>query len=255
MAITRNGLRLSAAVTGGATSVAGTTVTAAITVGEQFIVGVVTKNVATADGVSTTHTSVADNATSSTNVYTKLGEYTNAPSAAVEVGVCVSVWLCRVTTAMPIGTTVTAQLGASIIDRGIFGDAYAVSAGNMLQLTGSPTNTEVTAANGFGSAVISGLSSAARLYFRAMGKEAASTTAITATTNFTSLGIALRSRNNAAAVCPRGEFRLNTSTGETSNPTMAVSGDTASVFVALSEVAIPQSQAPRTMAHFRRMWS
>lgn len=37
-------------------------------------------------------------------------------------------------------------------------------------------------------------------------------------------------------VAASGEFRLNTSTGETSNPTLAITGDTAGIFVAIDEV-------------------
>jgi len=65
-------------------------------------------------------------------------------------------------------------------------------------------------------------------------KEANATTVLTPSTNFIVAGIN-RSRNNTLAIMVRGEYRINTSTGETSNPTCAVSGDNAMYFVALFE--------------------
>lgn len=233
MAIARVSTRGNAVSSTSSNSLGFATTGAAIPVGAAFIVAVGSKNIATADGITNTHTGLNDGLG---NVYTKLGEYTNAPSAAVEVGICQSLWLCNVTVQIPVGTTVTASFSANVIDKSIHGDEFSVGADKKLQQVGSSVNTEVTAATGFGSAVISGLPSAARLYYRAMSKEANSTTALTPTTNFTNIGLATRSRNNAAAVSMRGEFRINTSTGETSNPTFAVTGDTASVFVALAEI-------------------
>jgi hypothetical protein len=86
------------------------------------------------------------------------------------------------------------------------------------------------------------LASAARLYFRGLGKEANSATSMTPSTSFTQI-TGTRSRNNADAIMLRGEFRINTSTGETSNPTLAVSGDNAGIFMALVE-ADPDTTAP-----------
>jgi hypothetical protein len=100
--------------------------------------------------------------------------------------------------------------------------------------TTNPVTNGTDAANGFGSAAFSGLPSQERLYYRGLGKEANSTTDITVSTSFTAATLT-RSRNNASAVLLRAEFRINTSTGETSNPTLAVTGDTAAVFVALEE--------------------
>jgi hypothetical protein len=44
-----------------------------------------------------------------------------------------------------------------------------------------------------------------------------------------------RSQNAASAVVVRGEFIIDTSEGAISDPTMAVTGDTASFMVALAE--------------------
>lgn len=187
-------------------------------------------NTQTTDGTSSEVTSV----TGGNGTWTKLGEYTNGEGAA-DAGIVASLWLFVPSGSNPSGTSFTINFAnASRAARTALLWGFNCAAGKVPQLAATPVYNAVDAANGFGSATISGLSSAARLYFRAMAKESNSTTNITPTTNFTACN-AVRSGIQAAGVLARAEYRINTSTGETSNPTLAVAADAASVFVALEE--------------------
>jgi hypothetical protein len=211
-----------------------TTATNSLASGDFAILTVVSDNTATADGNTNTHTGVSGG----TGTWTKLGEYTNTVGGVAADGVCTSQWLFEATGTVAVGTVITITLSAARVDKCASMWKFTKAAGWGIRLDPDATTNPVTngtdAANGFGSAAFSGLPSQARLYIRALGKEANSTTDITVSTNFTALTLT-RSRNNASAVLLRGEFRINTSTGETSNPTLAVVGDTAPVFSALEE--------------------
>lgn len=210
------------------------TATNALAAGDFALLAIVTDNIQTTTGNSSDHTGVSGGGT-----WEKLGEYTNGQSAA-GAGVTTSLWLLQATGAVNIGTTITMSLSGAVVDKTSSAWKFTKGAGMRIRLsipfTLNPVANAVNASNGFGSSALtsSPSTSAARLYFRAMGKEANSTTALTVSSGFTTI-TAQRSRNNAAAVLVRGEFRINTSTGETSNPTMAVLGDTAAVFAALEE--------------------
>jgi hypothetical protein len=214
-----------------------TTATNTLAAGDYAILVVTSDNTATADGASTDHTSVSGG----TGTWTKLGEYTNGNGAAA-AGVTTSLWRFEATGAVATGTVITITLGTARVDKVASFWKFTVAAGKVLELDTEPATNPigngVDASNGFGSVAFSGLTSKARLYFRGLGKEANSTTAITVSASFTAI-TGNRSRNNASAILLRGEFRINTSTGETSNPTLAVTGDTAGLFAALIEADPP----------------
>jgi len=213
------------------------TVTNSLAAGDIGILTVASDNIATADGSSLNHVLPSGG----TGLWSRLREYTNAPSAAAAVGATVSMWKFEATGTVNTGTTITVNFSGNLTDKCCSFHKFTVGAGNTLMLNrtgaeeGSITS-EVTGANGFGSSAFTGLSSISRLYFRGLAKEANSTTDITVSTSFTAI-TPTRSRNNAAAILVRGEFRIVTATGQTSNPTLAVSGDTAGIFLALEEVA------------------
>lgn len=156
-------------------------------------------------------------------------------------GYAVETWVCNVETQLASTTVITATLTGNAQDKCIASREYTVAAGKMLQESGStaPIDNALTGA-GFGSQTFSSLSSIERLYVRGGQKVSSSTTAITASANFTSWALAIRSRNNASAVILRAEERIVTgTTSGASNPTLAVSVITSATFVALEEVAIP----------------
>jgi hypothetical protein len=153
------------------------------------------------------------------------------------------VWLCNVTTQLTTGTTITATFGSAVIDKCMALWEYSVGAGNALRTVEPVVGNQVNAANGFGSAAFAGLASQQRLYFRSGSKRANSTTTITATSGFTTHALNIRSRNSGTlAIVLRAEHLIATNTGTTSNPTMAVSGNTAALFVALEEYTPPAAQ-------------
>ena len=207
-----------------------TTTNALSSSGDLGLFVFVTDNITTTDGATNDHTSV----TGGIGTWTKLGEYTNGEGGAA-AGVTTSLWLFQSTGANAIGTVFTFNLSSAVVDKAGQGWKVTVAAGNSLQNSAAVQSNATDAANGYGSAAHSGLSSLSRIYFRALGKEANTTTNITVSTSFTRLAAMVRSRNNVDSVCAHGEFRINTSTGETSNPTLAVTGDTAAVFAALEE--------------------
>lgn len=230
MAIASIGAGISSGFNGSASSFA---INVTNSVGDVVLISIVFDNIGTTDGDLSEVTSVTD---TRGNTYTKLKEITNGEGAA-GAGVTTSLWYSRTTVALS-SNLVTANLSGTSAGDAVM-RSWKFSVGADLVVAGSDSNV-TDAANGFGSSTISGLASASRLYFRALGKEANATTNITVSSGFTQI-TTTRSRNNAAAVLSAGEFRINTSTGETSNPTLAVSGDTAAVFVALEESAGSQS--------------
>ena len=233
MAITSGGTLGTGASSTSASSFTFNTATNTLASGDHGILIVSTDNRSTADGETNDHTSV----TGATGTWTKLGEYTNTVGGAAGDGVCVSVWRFVASGTVNTGTTITINLSGNATDKTCTFWKFTVGAGNTLVRQGGTTNpvyNTTDASNGFGSVSFSSLASANRLYLRGLGKEANTTTQITNSTNFTVI-TNNRSRNNASAVYVSGEFRINTPTGETSNPTLAVTGDTAGVFVALYE--------------------
>ena len=175
-------------------------------------------------------TSVAD---AQGNTWVFLGSGSNSSGTARS-----DVWLCNVTNALSTSNNVTVTFGASVTHKSMLLWEFSVDAGNTLEESASPVPNESTG-NGFGSVSFSGLPSKQRLYLRALAKQANNTGTITQSSNFTSQGLNIRTANNAATIAQRGEFRINTSAGETSNPTWAVSGNTGNLFVALEEVTPP----------------
>lgn len=212
------------------------TTSAALEAGNVGILTIAFDNLNTTDG---DHSEVSGVVDSAGNTWEKLGEYTNGEGAAAD-GVTVSLWMTRASSELALGGTVTASFTSTLTDT--CASLWEFTVGAALTQSASAVSNATDASNGFGSAAFSGLASKERLYFRALAKEANTITNITPSTSFTTITHA-RSRNNALAVAVRGEFRINTSTGETSDPALAVSGDTAGVFVALEEsaggIAIP----------------
>jgi len=240
-----------ASVTGGFTgqsSTSGTsfTLTTSATINATGVLGgnrfalmtVATDNSSTVDGDNNEHTSVTGGA----GTWSKLGEYTNSNGAAAN-GCTTSLWLFVPNGNNETSTTFTINLASAVVDKCASLWVFSKGEGANLRIdtATSVQTSQVDAANGFGSSSFSGLPTQSRLYFRALGKQANSATQITQSANFTPI-TAARSRNNTTSIMVRGEFRINTSTGETSNPTLAVSGDTAGLFVAIEEYYVAQGQ-------------
>ncbi|MGQ0565590.1 MAG: hypothetical protein ACT4OK_11035 [Gemmobacter sp.] len=214
-----------------ATSFTFTTSTTALSSLMSAMLIVVTDNVSTSSGETNLHTSI----TGGTGSWTKVAEYTNGEGAA-GAGVTTSLWIFDASGSVPTGTTITINLAEAVVDKCCSGHVFARDSDKKLRIVAgsSPQFSEVDAATGFGSSTISGLTSKQYLFIRALGKEANSTGNITPTSSYGTFG-AQRSRNDASAVLVRGERRVVTTTSQTSNPSMSVTGDTAGIFVAIEE--------------------
>jgi hypothetical protein len=154
------------------------------------------------------------------------------------------IWISTLTTGLSTSNSVTVTFDSAIVDKSMLLWEFSVGAGNTLIASTTEVPNSTSGVNGFGSVNFASLPSVQRLYLRALAKRANITTAITATTNFTTQALTIRSRNNATgAIAQRGEFRINTSTGETSNPTLNNTGNTGNVFVALEEFTPPAAQS------------
>lgn len=206
------------------------TTNAQLDAGNVGILTVVMDNVGTTDA---DHSEVSGVTDSAGNTYTKLHEHTNGQGGAA-AGVTVSLWMTRATTNLASGGTVTITFANTIVAK--TASFYEFTVGAPLTIAGSNQNV-LDGGNGWGSLAISGLASAEYLFFRGLGKEGASNTGITPTTNYTGISGVRSDANSTSSVMCRGEFRIVTATGETSNPSLTVSADSVSAFVALVESA------------------
>ena len=208
---------------GGSTTVTQTP-GATVTVGKVLVTLVATRQ----------NESVVSIADAVGNVWKYRGRYSNSTNGDAHV----EVWTCVVKNQLSNTTTITCTFSGTINDACIATREYTVGSGQDLVNGPTPVGNEVNGANGFGSVSFASLASAERLYVRAGAKRANSTGTISNSANFTSWALNNRSRNSSTlAITLRGEERINTSTGETSNPTWAVSGNTAGLFHALVEAA------------------
>jgi len=199
--------------------------TAAPAVGECALIWVVTNNIATADGPSSTHTAFSG----AGRTWTKLGEIT-ASSGAAEDGVTISAWLSSPAESAGGTLSFTVDFSAPITfkvaqGRAISGADIGVDASAMR------TNYAQTA---YGSMTLSGLSSKERLWLRMSGGEYGASTNATPTSGWT-VGSGVNTGSNTSGLMARNEYKVATSTGETSAFTQNIAVDSASIFVALSE--------------------
>ncbi len=221
-------------------AVAGTSFTAATTaslgVDKIVVVGVVADNLGTVDGVTNEHIS----ATFAGKAMIKLGEYSNANGAAGN-GVTTSLWLYINRSGSTIASAVSMifQFSGMVTEKCSSGWKFNTSTGIVVEKDPTPATNPIgdasDASTNWPSASFSGLSSVERLYFRILGKESNTTTAHTPTSTFTAI-TPISSSAVATAVAIRGEFKIATSTGQTSSPVLAVSADNVGLFVAIREI-------------------
>lgn len=196
------------------------------------VLAVSSDNISTSDGATTDHTSV----TGGTGTWTKIGEYTNANGAAA-AGVTTSLWFFLPSGANATGTVFTITFASAVVDKAAQIRRFTWDTAKGVRAANTPVGFGVDATTGFGSGALSGLPSQEYLFVSGLGKEANTTTALTPSSGWGTWSVA-RSRNNAAAVASWGEHLISTATGATSSPTLAVSGDTASLIAALEEYTL-----------------
>ena len=206
------------------------TSTAAIDAGEVGVLRIANDNISTTDGDNSEITSV----TGGTGTWEKLGEYTNSQGAAAG-GVTVATWLFTPSASNASGTVFTITLASARTQKIAALEKWTVTSGNSLRQTteSAIVTSQVDAGAGFGSSSFTGLTSKERLYLRVLGAELSTTASVAPTTNFTALSSFRSSTSSPVSVL--GEYRVNTSTGETSNPSFTPTADKAGMFFALEE--------------------
>lgn len=205
--------------------------TDAWSVGQLHVAVLATDNQGATDGATSDHTSITCNS----NTFTKIQEWTYSGGGAAN-GVTISIWYCVLTNGIN-GHTCTVALAGSAPGNGAKGlriMALNRNTGQTLSVDSTVTVTSGTN-NPVGSLSTSGLTSKEHLHFRAYGIETSSAIASTPSTNFTNLAAyGTSSGSSATNVSARAEYRINTSTGETSAPS-APAGDGTAILVAFSE--------------------
>lgn len=208
------------------------TVANGLNVGQIGILIVGFDNTQTTDGQTSEISTVVDSAG---NTWTKVLEFCNGNGGA-GAGTVISMWMTKAAFNLAAAATITVTFANTITAKSSVGYRFSVAAGKVLALAVGGTATLANDAAAVGSLAISGLASLSRLYFRATASERNGLT-FTATTNFTATNQAIANpAGGDTAITTSGEFRINTSTGETSAPTGSQSVDHASLMVALEEV-------------------
>jgi len=115
-------------------SASGTTIplnpSANLVVDKIIVVNCVTDNdsVAVSSGSSSRHTSVSDNAASSTNVWEKIAEYTQTSGTAAN-GVTISSWICKITTQIATTDAITLTIAEAVLEKAISAFETSILAG------------------------------------------------------------------------------------------------------------------------------
>lgn len=188
-------------------------------------------NTGTTDADFSEVSSVADSAG---NTWIKRAEYTNGQGSA-GAGATISAWTSVLTTQIPTGGTITATLANSVTSKAMSGYVIKITNGNSASVSGSVQTLANDAADP-GSMAISGLTSAEYLFIRAVAAEDNAATH-TETASYTKFDVATANTGTSAtSMNCKGEFRILTGTGDTSDPTMTAV-DSASVFFAIGEVS------------------
>jgi hypothetical protein len=230
------------------TTITLTNATNALLAGDWIVMSVSSNNTSTTDADNSEVTGVTD---TKGNPWQKLGEWTNSEGVAGS-GITTSLWMTQVSvdivvSDMTITTTFTSARANKACSAYIFRSS---TFSGPTMLLGPITPDATDASNNFGSKSQDiFVPTTEVLYFRGLGKQANTTTQLTPTTSWTAITNA-RSSNVAAARCAYGEFIIvNSDSLVTSDPTLAVSGNTAGVFVGIAEGTDTDGETRLTQQH------
>jgi uncharacterized phage protein (TIGR02218 family) len=232
------------------TSWTGIPVIKAAPVGRIIILSLATHEVnpgSTPTGPSNNHLTITD---SQGNTWTKLREYTANMLAGGDV-VTSSIWACVVTTALTTSDTLAVTFAIAIPCRAIESRQFTTSILQpSISIVGGVDRLDEDSDPGLLS--ISGLQSQQYLFVRACAIHGtpggADINLYTPTAGFTEFVVphnnsTLQSEAADRQIGARGEFKIVSATGSSTNPSVdpATSPDTASVFIALKLAAVPGS--------------
>jgi hypothetical protein len=213
-------------------SIALTTATTAMSVGDFGVVLVAGDNNQTTDGDEGMVTTVTD---SVGNLWKKAVEFTNGQGTAQTGAVC-SLWYTNCHIALGTGGTITANL-SNAASRDAMCIAFFIftkAAGQIGLLIGTntladdgvdPTSLDVTS------------TAVSHLRIRGIGGETNSATALTVTATWTTIPGTQVGASAAAGSAVRGEFIVSALANQASNPTY-VAADFASVYAVFEEMTI-----------------
>lgn len=241
MAITSGGTLGTGASASSSSSYTFNTATNTLASGDFAILVSVFDNTSTSDGDNNENTSVSGG----TGTWTKMAEYVNSNGAA-DAGVGVAIWKFEASGSVGTGTTITLNFTSNRTNKCCSFWKFTKGSGKTITLSTADVNPVSSGSDNHshfgGLALMSGIGvrfpAVDVLMFRGLSKEANTTTAITATGGFTAI-TGERSQNDANAVIVRGEFIISQNDSETSNPTISVSGDVATIFIAMEEIDAP----------------
>jgi hypothetical protein len=232
MSITRDSSLGSANDKTAGASIAMTT-SAVAAAGKLVIVLVALDNTQTTDGNTSEVSSISDSAGG--NIWTKARGFCNGQAGAA-AGATVSAWKSVLTNQIASGGTITANFANTVTASAVTADLFSIGAGNIVVVEGTPADLANDAADP-GSQTLSSLTSREYLFIRAIAAESSTATDITATTNYTKFAPNTTAGSSSATnMGVRGESRILTGTGDSSDPTL-FSADCASVYFALREQA------------------
>jgi hypothetical protein len=218
--------------------------TASVLVGDAALYGVCSDNLGTVSGVTNQHLTLTD---TGGNTWVKVYEYTNSPTGAAGDGTTVSLWLCKnVTTQVTITTgSVTLTYSGATTAKVCGLISFSKAAGTELVVDAVVAALQNASTNG-PSCTISGLASAARLWFSVDGFESTQTSfGLTQDVDYGNQW------NNGSTGSTQdtnqklvGASRIATLTGDTHLSTSGLTNDSAGILAAFSE------QAPVTTSFF-----
>ena len=187
-------------------------------------------NTCTSDGNTTEVSGVVD---SVGNSYLFFREFCHGTAGAGN-GAAVSNWGVIPTTNLTSSDTVTITFANTITSKAANMWEFTIGAGNTVTVAGNAADSGLDASDP-ASMAISGLSSQEYLFVRSIALEGNSGN-FTVTGSYTAFTLALANTGTAStSIFTRGEFRILTGTGDTSDPATSVDLDHASIYLALKE--------------------
>jgi hypothetical protein len=218
-------------------------------VGRLVVVLIGKDNVATADGTGSEITSVVDS--TGANTYVSAGRFVNGQGAA-NAGAYVDVYYSVIASQLNSGGTITITKSTDV---DCCATAYKATMGAGSTVAVSQVQTQANDNADAASLATSSLANVEHLHIRAVASEYENANNLTVTDGtWTVLQGVISSTAGLPAVNMRidGEYKISTSTGETSDPTMPSStADRANVLIAFTEVIA--SKISLFMHHYKTM--
>ena len=212
--------------------------TSTLIVGQVIIIAVTCDNTGTTDSTTETDTNeitgVSDNAASTTNVWTKLGEWLASDGSAADGGVG-ALFACKITTQVNTTDTVTASFANSTAGRTISINAFSVGSGNTFSMLGA-AGQSVDSGTAI-SVTVGSLANAEHLWVCIQAAEGISTANLTIDANFVQLHEFTTGGTTATNMTQQCSYRILTATTETFDCTWGAARDGAVLLIALDEVA------------------